>query len=226
MGRYPMHFHLMGESGSRSYLTDCSIHRSYYRAVSLHGTHRATLSQNVAYDITGHAFYLEDGVEERNRIEFNLAAHVHVIGTPASSSGQQCEDVDSSEDLLLPADVTASGFYISNAHNDIVGNAASGGWAGFALPNLPSPVMHHRNLVHDDSSLVPSARATLKFNGNSAHSAGYYWFSAGQVYVGGKLWHPHAGSDLLRYNPCRTEGRRGRTTMNECERRCQTRPSL
>ena len=124
MGRYPMHFHLLGDSGSRSYLTDCSIHRSYYRAVSLHGTHGATVSQTVAYDVTGmhprafgraldissrlghalypssshalcayppyfttfpihvslagHAFYLEDGVEERNRIEYNLAVRSFV----------------------------------------------------------------------------------------------------------------------------------------------------
>ena len=57
LGRYPLHFHLMGEEGgARSYMRDCSVHRSYYRCVSIHGTSRATLSQNVAYDITGHCY--------------------------------------------------------------------------------------------------------------------------------------------------------------------------
>ena len=36
--------------------------------------------------------------------------------------------------------MSASGFYITNPYNDFVGNAASGGWAGFAMPSLPSPV--------------------------------------------------------------------------------------
>ena len=34
--------------------------------------------------------------------------------------------------------------------------------------------------------------------------------------MGGKLWHPTAGSDLLRYNPCRSApGREGLTRLSE-----------
>jgi hypothetical protein len=40
---------------------------------------------------------------------------VHVIGAPAWSNTQFIDDVDQSADLRLPADVTASGFYITNA---------------------------------------------------------------------------------------------------------------
>ena len=94
LGRYPVHFHVMGDvstSGSpRAYVTDSSIHRSYYRCVSIHGTHRALVSQTVAYDAIGHCFYLEDGVEEHNTIEYNLAAHVHFIGAPGRAGGQRC----------------------------------------------------------------------------------------------------------------------------------------
>ena len=140
---------------------------------------------------------LEDGVEENNVIEYNLAAHVHVIGTPAWSSNQFIDDVYQTDDLLLPADVTASGFYITNANNSIIGNAASGGWAGFALPELPRPVMAHRA----QSDVTPSSRTFLAFDGNTAHSTGFWWHNAGAIYVGGKLWHPNAGSDELRYNP-------------------------
>ena len=60
LGRYPLHFHVMGaQGGARSYMRDSSVHRSYYRCVSIHGTSYATISQNVAYDITGYCYYLE-----------------------------------------------------------------------------------------------------------------------------------------------------------------------
>ena len=54
-------------------------------------------------------------------IEFNLAAHVHFLGEPARSSSQFIGNVYEAEDLKQPADVTASGFYISNMNNVIVG---------------------------------------------------------------------------------------------------------
>ena len=38
LGRYPIHFHLLGDSCSDCYLRDSSVHRSYYRCVSIHGT--------------------------------------------------------------------------------------------------------------------------------------------------------------------------------------------
>ena len=47
-------------------MRDCAVHRSFYRCVSVHGTSYATVSQNVAYDVIGYCYYLEDGVEERN----------------------------------------------------------------------------------------------------------------------------------------------------------------
>ena len=251
LGRYPLHFHLMGEDGgARSFMRDCAVHRSYYRCISIHGSSNATISQNVAYDVTGYcycpaawskcplgsapawlctssvcAWWLwaarhsqgrgpipgiltpngveldQDGVEENNLIEFNLAAHVHVIGTPAWSSGHFIKDVHQTDDLLLPADVTASGFYITNARNSIIGNAASGGWAGFALPVLPRPVMAHRA-----QKVTPSSRTFLAFDGNTAHSTGFWWHFAGAIYVGGKLWHPNEDSDKLIYNPGRGDG--------------------
>jgi hypothetical protein len=62
-----------------NYVKDCAVHKSFYRCVSIHGTHDVNVSRNVAYDVEGHCFYLEDGVEERNTFAFNLAALVHPI---------------------------------------------------------------------------------------------------------------------------------------------------
>lgn len=112
--RYPFHWHIAGDQPS-SYVTDCSIHTSHYRCVVLHGTHEVTVARNVAVDITGHCFYLEDGVEERNVIEYNLAAWVHVIGSGATEGGQEGQLFHESAALRQPADAGASGFYITNA---------------------------------------------------------------------------------------------------------------
>jgi G8 domain len=140
LGRYPMHFHLLGNCPD-CYVTDSSFHRSYYRCISIHGTNNATISENVAYDVTGYCYYLEDGVEENNTLSFNLAAHIHKIGPdpPGKTYGQELDDYVQGPNLTLPADVTASGFYITNVHNNIIGNAASGVRRNILLSPLYRP---------------------------------------------------------------------------------------
>ena len=141
-GRYALHWHLLGDAGARSYVTDSSFHRSFWRCVAIHGTNRVTVARNVAFDVVGHCLYLEDGVEEENVIAFNLFAHVHVVGKPVGNSGtsQWLDDVFDSAHLREPSDSTASAFYLSNAWNNVTGNAATGGFAGFHFPILPKPV--------------------------------------------------------------------------------------
>jgi hypothetical protein len=53
-------------------------------AVVIHATNGMMVQDNTAFHVNGHAFYMEDGVEEDNWLEHNLAAFVHVIGTPSS----------------------------------------------------------------------------------------------------------------------------------------------
>ena len=43
-------------------------------------------------------------------------------------SNMKVEDMFQSEQIAVPADHAASGFYISNTYNTVIGNAASGGW--------------------------------------------------------------------------------------------------
>jgi hypothetical protein len=180
MGRYPMHFHLLGENCRDCYFRDSSVHRSYYRCVSIHGTHYTQVSENVAYDVTGYCYYLEDGIEHDNRIEFNLGAHIHMIGPePPWGTSQTTPIYVRSETLNLPADVTASAFYITNIQNYVVGNAASGGWAGFAFPNLLTPLGPSRSV-----KIRPSTVTGLLIDGNTAHSTGWWWKSASAFYFG------------------------------------------
>lgn len=217
LGRYPMHFHLLGSRGGLSYLTDSSIHRSYYRGVSLHGTSYATIARNVAFDVIGFCYYLEDGVEEHNVIEHNLAALVHFIGAPARASGQFTGWTVAHDELILPADVAASGFYVTNANNRFRGNAASGGWSGFAFPQLQKPVKLHRS---SHAAVNPSEAALLEFAGNSAHSSGWHGKSLGaSIYFGGRLEHDSSqidrstGEPVLRYNPGRANPARTSATV-------------
>lgn len=55
---------------------------------AIHGTSNLVLQENVAFHVDGSCFYLEDGVEEQNVFQQNLAAFIHVIGVPASGPSQ------------------------------------------------------------------------------------------------------------------------------------------
>lgn len=57
--------------------------------VAIHGTNNLLIKDNVAFDIIGNCFYLEDGVEEYNWFEGNLAAFVHIIGRAAAGALQE-----------------------------------------------------------------------------------------------------------------------------------------
>eukprot|EP01132_Coremiostelium_polycephalum_P005307 gene5307-6611_t len=190
--RYPLHFHL-ARTLSKSYISDCSVYDCFYRCYTIHGTNNVTVTRNTAYKTFGHCYYLEDGVEENNTISYNLAARVNTIGRPAAGGSQGGEYFFESDDLRQPADSAAGGFYITNSYNRIIGNAASGGWAGFSFPNLYKPIGNHQNIDMD-----PSGRPLLEFDGNSAHSAGFSWITDGScIYCGGNLWVDESNQKLI-----------------------------
>lgn len=201
MGRYPLHLHHGGDVAGTSYLTDNSIWRSNWWCAVIHRTDRAIVSKNVAYDVFGHCYYIEDGVEQNNEVSFNLAARVKIMGPTdaASLAGintytQEGFVLLKSGDFANPADRAAAGFYISNGNNRIIGNAASGGFAGYLFPNLPQPLGSNPNMI------VPMSMAISVFDGNTAHTAGYLWEKAGCVYAGGVLQTVNvAGQPTLQY---------------------------
>jgi hypothetical protein len=207
MGRYPMHFHLLGRSCPDCYFRDSSVHRSFYRCISIHATDLVQVSENVAYDITGFCYYLEEGVEQENRIEFNLGAHIHLIGPePPSGYGQYLQTYEKSDTLNLPADVAACAFYITNVHNYIIGNSASGGWAGFAFPLLTTPLGFNRFM-----KFRPSNVRELLIDGNTAHSTAWWWKSASAFYFGGSIYYNDKG--VLEYQAGRDMVQRRSTCL-------------
>jgi hypothetical protein len=184
LARYPVHWHLIGSSPS-SYATDNSFWNGFYRCISIHATHDTTVLRNVAYNTVGHCYYLEEGVEENNTLSYNLAVHIRCLGPPMEGGGQRGQVFQEDSTALLPADRAAAGFYITNAYNTITGNAASGGWAGFSFPNLPTPLGFNK-----DRPFSPQRRVSKLFDGNTAHSSGYHFSGdGGCIYIGGKLWY-------------------------------------
>ena len=59
LGRYSIHWHMHGDVAFQSWVRGCAIHHTYNRAATIHGTHRAVLQNNVAYNTMGHTFFLE-----------------------------------------------------------------------------------------------------------------------------------------------------------------------
>ena len=108
LGRYAIHFHLLGDM-TGAYVRGCSIHRSFNRVVNVHATHNVLVEHNVAYNIMGGAFFLEDGVEMGNVFQYNLAVFVK------SSTSLQNDDI------------TPAAYWVTNANNTYKHNVAAGG---------------------------------------------------------------------------------------------------
>ena len=108
LGGYAIYFDMLGNSPS-SYISECSIHRSFNRAVNIHATNSILIEKTVIYDILGGALFLEDGVEINNTFQYNLAVYVR-----ESTS-------------LLNVDSTPAAFWITNPNNTYQHNAVAGG---------------------------------------------------------------------------------------------------
>lgn len=152
LGRYPVHFHMMGEAAG-SYVKESAIHHSYNRAVTIHGSHNTVVQGNVAYDTLGHSYFFEDGIETGNLLENNLGLLTR--RPPADSQ-------------ILASDVRPATFWVSNPDNTLRGNAATGS-EGFGFwYDLP---LHPTGLSATDT-VFPRNVPLREFTNNVAHSNG------------------------------------------------------
>nr|XP_055075128.1 fibrocystin-L-like [Misgurnus anguillicaudatus] len=152
LGRYPIHWHLMGNIQYKSYVRGCAIHQSYNRAVAIRNTHNLLVEHNVIYDIKGGGFFIEDGTETGNILQNNLAVFVR-----QSTS-------------LLNDDVTPAAYWVTNPNNTIRHNAAAGGThCGFwyRLDNCLYGLSY-------GATSCPNKIPLLEFFNNTVHSQGWY----------------------------------------------------
>ena len=151
LGRYPIHFHLIG-SVSKSFVKGNAIHHTYNRATTIHGVHYLTVQDNVVYWCKGHNIFVEDGIETNNLVQNNL-----VISTLRSWS-------------LLNTDQTPASFWITNPNNMYIGNHAAGSDRyGFWFDLKPNPTGPSYT-----PDVCPQGTRLGAFRDNVAHSNGRY----------------------------------------------------
>ena len=185
LARYPIHWHIIGE-GQGQYIRNASIHDSYSRCVTVHGTNNLRIENNVTYNTVGHCFFIEDGIETGNAFVRNLAiqtkCHPTLDCVPTNLAANGEMDPSSADraayreasfhggNTLLPSDNTVSSFWITNPDNSYIDNVAAGSdQIGFwlSVPEHPNGAF----LGSDISRNTWPRRTPLRaFRGNVAHS--------------------------------------------------------
>ena len=175
LARYPIPWHIAGD-GQGQYIENSSIHDTYSRCVTVHGTNNVRVENNVTFNTVGHCFFLEDAVETGNQFIHNLGilTKCHPDGKPCVPTNltlaHQSPAGQDAKDILIPSDNTASMFWITNPDNIYRDNVAAGSEEiGFwiALPQHPTGAF----LDKDGSANIWPRRTRLReFSGNTSHS--------------------------------------------------------
>ena len=185
LARYPLHWHLDGDARGQ-YVKNASIHDTYNRCVTVHGTHNLRVENNVTYNTVGHCFFLEDGIETGNQFVHNLAIQTKChptkkcVPTNLAANGENDYTYEnrlevrkasfSGKDTLLPSDNTVASFWITNPDNTFIDNVAAGSDENGFWMSLPE----HPNgaFLGTDQSKATWPRRThiLEFRNNTAHS--------------------------------------------------------
>jgi hypothetical protein len=111
LGRYPLHFHLCGDTTRGSSVIGASVWDSANRWLAIHGTDYLVVRDCVGYRSQGHGFFLEDGTEVYNVLDRNLAVQA-LIAKPLPKQ-------------VVPFDKNdGSGFWWANCHNSFTRNVA------------------------------------------------------------------------------------------------------
>jgi cell migration-inducing and hyaluronan-binding protein len=180
LARYPIHWHLVGDAKGQ-YIQNSSIHDTYSRCVTVHGTNFVRVENNVTYNTIGHCFFLEDAVEHDNQFVHNLgiltkchpdAPCVPTNLAPFGSTGGKNFDTagQNAKDILIPSDNTASTFWITNPDNIYRDNVAAGSDATgfwFAFPEHPTGAFADTDI---SKATWPRRMQVREFKGNTAHS--------------------------------------------------------
>jgi hypothetical protein len=183
LGRYPLHYHLCGDTMRGSSVIGASIWDSHNRWLAIHGTNHLVVRDCVGYQSMGHGFFLEDGTEAYNVLDRNLAVQAYMARRLAGQA--------------LPFDANlGAGFWWANCLNTFTRNVACENNYGFFFE--ASPVLGTKlklPVARPDGSRKPVDVRTLpfvRFEGNETHSNNTVGFNLGEGVgnVGPDVKHP------------------------------------
>jgi hypothetical protein len=157
LGRYPIHFHMIG-TVHNSYARNNSVHHTFNRGFTIHGVHHLRVQDNVAYHTRGHTFFIEDSIETKNRVEGNLGV------------------LSFASNALLNTDQTPAMFWITNPDNIIRNNHAAGAQNYGFWYRAEGAVNGASAAAGLGDGTCPKGTPLLEFKGNTAHSNGRYGF--------------------------------------------------
>ena len=185
LARYPIHWHLDGDADGQ-YIENASIHDTYSRCVTVHGTNNLLVKNNVTYNTVGHCFFLEDGIEHGNQLIHNLAiqtkCHPTLDCVPMNLAANGERDALFKDrkayseasfhggHTLLPSDNTVASFWITNPDNSFIDNVAAGSDEnGFwlSMPEHPQGAFKDSDV---SKTIWPRRTPLRAFRGNVAHS--------------------------------------------------------
>jgi cell migration-inducing and hyaluronan-binding protein len=185
LARYPMHWHLVGDAKGQ-YIRNASIHDTYNRCVTVHGTNDLQVENNVTYNTVGHCFFMEDGIEHGNQFVHNLAIQTKChtskpcVPTNLAASGEASykyedraagrQSGQQSKDVLLPSDNTVASYWITNPDNVYRDNVAAGSDENGFWMSLPEHPNGQFEGTEISKATWPRNMRIREFKGNVAHS--------------------------------------------------------
>ncbi len=171
MARYPFHWHL-AKDVSGQYIKNSSIHDSFQRCITVHGTTHSKVVNNVCYNHRGHGIFLEDGNERFNTIKKNL-----VMLSRKPYPGRELLESDFRGGQSRRFQPT-SGYWIAHPQNIIaenvsVGSEGTGFWMSFEQNEICDK-------IDGDACVTPAKGKTQQFDYNIAKTnrVGMTWDGA------------------------------------------------
>jgi hypothetical protein len=181
VGRYCMHFHILSDE-TLSYARANSFHDGFQRAVTIHASNGLRISDNVAFRLMAHSFFVEDGVEMGVVLEGNLVADQLTSPGPIRS------------------DMSAACFWTASPANHWKNNVCSGAPNGYWIQPPAKPTGPSQT-----DRIVPFLLSLGTFFNNTAHNCGLgidAWIAGakilcslerGQAFVNNTMWRNSQG---------------------------------
>ncbi|ESO94033.1 hypothetical protein LOTGIDRAFT_228687 [Lottia gigantea] len=157
IGYYPVHFHMchdvdgVGNYSHPPYFRDSTVHHSFSRCVTVHGTSGVTVQDNVCYDSLGHSYFLEDGGEKRNLLDGNIG-------------------LSTKKGKILKSDSRPATYWMTNPINSLRNNVAAGSEAygiWYVFPDEPYGPSFGKDFMQKYEAMHTPI---LEFDNNVAHS--------------------------------------------------------